>query len=236
MAVGTRHACGLQADGAVKCLGDNEHGKRDAPEGEYQAVSAARLHTCGLRTDGIINCWGFLNTTIGLGEIDGPSLAIPTYSAVATGVKHSCGLRTDGTLTCWGDNEHGQADPPAGEFSAVTAGSSHSCGLRTDGTLACWGSGGDEARLADLAGGTIASVNAGRWHTCMIPPDGTVLCGETTLTVSPTRPKGSSRRLPAAGPIHAGFGPTTPSRAGAPAPTTNGDLVRSIRRRGSSGQ
>jgi hypothetical protein len=62
--VGDDHTCGIAADGAVVCWGDDDDGQSTPPAGVFQQVSGGNSHTCGLRVDGTVACWG----SNGLGE------------------------------------------------------------------------------------------------------------------------------------------------------------------------
>src|SRR5215218_5498118 len=48
--IGTFHMCVVIAgDGHVTCVGENDYGQRDAPEGAFEAVAAGWSHTCAIR-------------------------------------------------------------------------------------------------------------------------------------------------------------------------------------------
>lgn len=128
LAGGSRHTCGVRADGSLWCWGVNVHGQlgvgdtddRSAPtrvgaDADWQEVVCGGLHTCARRDDGAVWCWG-ANPVGQLG------LGAPTedqwlpqqvgsdhdVTALAARARHTCALRSDGSLWCWGDNSDGQ--------------------------------------------------------------------------------------------------------------------------------
>ncbi len=105
MAVGNDHSCGIRADGAINCWGDNGFGESNAPAGAFTAISADYSHSCGIRANGAIACWG----SNVWGKSDAPA---GVFTAVSAGDNHSCGIRADGAISCWGRNDDGQAAPP----------------------------------------------------------------------------------------------------------------------------
>ena len=161
LSAGATHSCGIKANSAVACWGDNGNGQSDPTSGiqgvdantRFLAVSAGTVHSCGIKADGAAACWGF----------DGHGRASPSSSSqgvdadtrflsLSAGGNHSCGIKADGAAACWGLNDDGQADPTSGaqsidantRFLAVSAGSLHSCGIRADGAAACWGFDGNK--------------------------------------------------------------------------------------------
>ncbi len=65
------------------------------------------------------------------------------FVKIAAGPTHALALRADGTAAGWGQNQHGQANPPPGQFIALAAGGvgsdGRSFGLRPGGTPEIWG-------------------------------------------------------------------------------------------------
>jgi hypothetical protein len=164
---GTSHTCGVRADGAVACWGDDGEGQASPPAGTFTQVSAGDFHTCGLHADGTVACWGF-------NVHNQASPPAGTFTQVSAGSGYTCGLRADGAVACWGYNRDGQASPPAGTFTQVSAGGSHTCGVGADGAVACWGY--DAHGRASPPAGTFTQVSAGGSHTCGLRSDGAVAC------------------------------------------------------------
>jgi len=133
LSVGYWHACGLTADSAAYCWGDN---------GDSQ-LGATSAETCsGLGA--VLSC-----STVPL-PVDGAL----KFAQLNAGRFHSCGVVATGDGYCWGANTYGElgngspgaANPTptliAGglSFAAVSAfGGWHSCGLTVAGVAYCWG-------------------------------------------------------------------------------------------------
>jgi len=59
VSAGNSHACGVDAEGGVRCWGGfNEYGQLDAPAGEFVDVATGVRHSCALDVEGAIVCWG----------------------------------------------------------------------------------------------------------------------------------------------------------------------------------
>ena len=71
ISLGQRHGCGIRADGALACWGDNQDGqigdgsfdRRLVPtpvgtDTDWEQIVATVSHSCGLRSDGSLWCWG----------------------------------------------------------------------------------------------------------------------------------------------------------------------------------
>ena len=149
LAMGNIHVCGIAAQGAVYCWGNNLQGQigRDTsvqgsgvpvllPGGlRFRVITAGAHHTCGITTAGDAYCWGYnyfgqLGATTtemcpGLAAIPVPCSHVP--------VPVSGGAR----------------------YVALEAGDWHTCGLTARGELWCWG-----ANIrGELGNGTLAGSN-----------------------------------------------------------------------------
>lgn len=135
LAAGRAHTCGLLADGAVRCWGDNSHGQLGLG------------HTRSIGDDELP---------------DGPHATVPLNAAavsVAAGGDVTCAILQGGGLRCWGQNDYGQlglghthnigddelptADA-AGIFlersaQAVATGGQHTCVISSGNYSRCWG-------------------------------------------------------------------------------------------------
>jgi alpha-tubulin suppressor-like RCC1 family protein len=174
MAAGTRHACGLNADGTVHCWGRNDVGQLGdgttmdrlvptpvtMPEGiRFASLHAGASFTCGLAGTGTGYCWG--NNSIGqLG--DGTTadrhtprpVAIPgevPLVALGLGGAHGCGLAEDGRAWCWGLNEDGQLGNGSTRSSTPYP-------------------------VSVPEGVRFVSISGGTWHTCALSSTGDVYC------------------------------------------------------------
>ena len=167
---GKYHACGLQADGAALCWGDDVNGSLGIPSGlNFRRISAGLNFTCGLREDSAIVCWG----DNAAGQASPPD---GSFDEIAAGRDHACAL-DDGVLICWGDGfpdgaETIQEIPP---LSAIQAGLGFTCGLTHNNDMACWH---NHNRELSTTPGPFVSLGVGLHYACAIRVDGSVFCGE----------------------------------------------------------
>jgi alpha-tubulin suppressor-like RCC1 family protein len=142
------HACGLSADGAAYCWGENGQGElgdsalsvepypcngpcsrtpvRVAGGMTFSSVSAGHAHTCGVATTGVPYCWGDNHFgqlgTGGANDRNAPAAVYGSglvYAAVTAGFWHTCGLTTAGKAYCWGDNGSGELGDGSRRLSRV---------------------------------------------------------------------------------------------------------------------
>jgi alpha-tubulin suppressor-like RCC1 family protein len=126
ISAGSKHTCGLRADGVVMCWGDNRRGQlgtftpdtvSDTPvpvSGSYSQISAGRSHTCALTPAGAAVCWGGNDSSqLGRGAPESSTVPVPvagglTFRSITAGAFNTCGITTGGAAYCWGSNEWGQ--------------------------------------------------------------------------------------------------------------------------------
>ena len=192
VSAGQIHTCGIKADRALECWGNNRNGE---------------LGT---------------NDYFDFGDNDFPNAITPTpigndtdiaifrkYGVVSAGGSHTCvimilvnqarcsGANTDGQLGIATTNP-GESDSfvtvdnGISRWSTISAGLRHTCGIGNDGALWCWGNNdsgqlgtGDVVSSATPvrigAGDFWASVSAGGTHTCAIANDASMYCwGDNT--------------------------------------------------------
>jgi serine/threonine-protein kinase len=169
-----RGACGLLADGKVRCWGC----------AEYPLASGADPRCTTVQS---------VPTPVALAQ---------PATQLAVGHQHACVLLPDATIWCWGRNDRGQlgngatgnsATPVKAALegaSAIAAGRRHTCAIK-EGTLYCWGQGA-EGQLGD---GTmndslipkqvpglsqVTHVAGGGWYTCAIAGGGAYCWGDNT--------------------------------------------------------
>lgn len=192
VAAGTRHTCGLRANGRALCWGDDIEGATAAPEDIFRELSAGADYTCGIKTDSRVSCWGIWGIMSGntVGCCDTfrkPETPDGFYKSISAGEDHACGIKADDTLGCWGEDVIATGDftegtgktiAPAGTFRQVSAGSSHNCGITTDNRVVCWGHGYDGQAVPPPGSFQSVSVDRGRSGSCGLKADATVVCWE----------------------------------------------------------
>lgn len=172
---GASHTCGITAEKAAWCWGDNRFGalgdgtaaSRSAPAPVVatqlgtlvNSVAAGDAFTCALNITGVAYCWG-RNDQGQLGEGTRTDRLVPTLVSrelffnpsrpIVAGDAHACAIATDGGAFCWGRNDQGQLG---------------------DGTTSSRSS-------PTLVAGSLAfvSLSAGAAHTCGVTAAGDVYC------------------------------------------------------------
>jgi alpha-tubulin suppressor-like RCC1 family protein len=169
LSVGGMHICGLTAEGAAFCWGDNTAGQLGdgtntssyAPVAvvgghTFRMLSAGGVHTCGLTLAGSVYCWGAHpgDGVPGYHKNSAPASIVGgrTYITVSAGEQHACATATTGDVYCWGDNQSGQLGDGTSSYIERTT------------------------PVRALGGVAFASVSSGGLHTCALTSDGTAYC------------------------------------------------------------
>lgn len=133
--VGSRHACAVQASGAVRCwganvagaLGDGTTAGRTTPVAVSGIATAVQVSvgtdfSCARLGDGSVRCWGW-NNAGQLGDGTATNRLTPVAVAglndavdISAGTNHVVARRTGGGVAAWGDNGQGQLG--TGAFTA----------------------------------------------------------------------------------------------------------------------
>ena len=136
LTAGAFHTCGIVAEGAAYCWGNNVFGQLGNGSGSnesaprlvtggqtFTAVSAGWGHTCAVTSTGKAWCWGsnqdlmFPEISAGgqLGDGTTISSLVPvavagglTFSSIHSGGFHTCGITTSSASYCWGANRSGE--------------------------------------------------------------------------------------------------------------------------------
>lgn len=165
--VGYYNTCGIRADNALLCWGNNpttvatlKYGKTPQQVGtatDWQAVSISTEGILGLRAGGDAYAWG-LNNAGQLGPSQELEIMQPTplggglagWTQVTSGNVHGCGIANSHSY-CWGTIGDGflgdgvtttlfrPTKIGSDRWTAITGGGTGQCGLRDDGALMCWG-------------------------------------------------------------------------------------------------
>ena len=174
---GYRHTVGLNADGTVVAVRDNE----DNDYGECNVgnwtdtieVAAGAYHTVGLKADGTVVAVG--RNDYGQCDVGNWTDIIQVSAGGALASGHTVGLKADGKVVAVGWNSFGQCD--VGNWTdmiQVSAGRHYTVGLKADGTAVAIGRNYyGQCDVGDWTG--IIQISAGAWHTVGRKSDGTVV-------------------------------------------------------------
>jgi alpha-tubulin suppressor-like RCC1 family protein len=122
IAVGTRHACALDPDGAAYCWGDNDLGQLGQTgvhldpspvdgDLEFLSLTAGMEYTCGVTLSFEAYCWGDNSEgQLGDGTTTPSASPVPVsgglhFQLLSAGNKHTCSLSDIAVAYCWGSGE-----------------------------------------------------------------------------------------------------------------------------------
>ncbi|WP_419854249.1 hypothetical protein [Candidatus Poriferisodalis sp.] len=194
IAAGSRHTCGLLADGRARCWGREtslypfKGNASSLASSNFVEIDSQGDNNCGLRANGGIHCWDEVRNLPG-GYLTGldqptPPFEQETYQAIATAVSHVCALDGDNRIRCWGRYYWDWEEPNTADwldesadsqFLAINAGTAHVCGLRDDKRVLCWGN-NDTGQLDAPTEQSFVHIAAGAGHTCALKTDGAAVC------------------------------------------------------------
>ena len=168
-------ACVLLSDGAVRCAGNDTHGRATPPEDlpPVAQLGVGNDYACALTISGELHCWG--NDTDGRSS---PPGILGPFAELAVGVDYSCAVTVFGELHCWGSDTNGRSSPPKdlGSFAQLAVGESHSCAVTVSGRVHCWGLDTAGQSSPTMSLGPVAQVAVGAFHSCALTISGEVRC------------------------------------------------------------
>ena len=132
---GWEHLVGLNADGTVVAIGENNRGQCDVSKWtSIVAICAGNNHTVGLKSDG---------TVVAVGENANGQCEVSRWTdiiAISAGSSHTLGLKSDGRVVAVGDNTNGQCNVSNwSNISCISAGYHYTIGLREEGKMVITG-------------------------------------------------------------------------------------------------
>ena len=169
---------GLNSDGTVVAVGENDYGQCNVSKWEnIAAVSTGDCHTLGLKKDGTVVATG--KNHVGQCNVSGWKNIV----AVAANHTSTIGLKQDGTVVAIGDNQCGQLDVSEWKnIVDVATGCYHAVGLRGNGTvIATKYTGRFYDGQCDVSNWkNIVAIDAGYFFTVGLKSDGTVIIAGRT--------------------------------------------------------
>ena len=169
VSAGESHTVGLNVNGTVISVGDNERGQRNVSDwSNIIAVAAGDNHTVGLKFDGTVVAVG--DNIFGQCDISNWT----DIAAISASFSYTVGLKYDGRVVVTGYHDYRRAVSEWSDITAVSAGRNHIVGLCSDGTIRAVGS--NDHGECNIEGWTdIVAICAGWDYTVGLKSDGTVV-------------------------------------------------------------
>ncbi len=182
IACGYIHTLGLETNGQVYPIGDDQYGQLELPFlTNAVGVAAGFYHSLVLRADGTVVACGATNSQAILqGMSHGQSIppgGLSNVVAIAGGYYHSLALKSDGTVAAWGGNTYSQCSvpPDVTNIVAIAAGSVFSAALRANGRVVVWGDNTDGQTNVPAGLSNVVAIACGGWHMLALKSNGTVV-------------------------------------------------------------
>jgi hypothetical protein len=203
---GYAHYCGITANKAVKCWGENSYNQTSVVNGlsDVKSIAIGEQSSCALTESGKVECWGTHVGPRSSSMANAPS-NLGKVIAISNGASHACAIGEDNAVRCWGQNDYGQTNVPSdlGAVRTVLAARYQSCAITVANGLRCWGGIASTDKfpvqpapaLSDVT--RLTSGNFG-FNVCAITKAGKVSCwgsksysGESSYDVNPPANLGS---------------------------------------------
>lgn len=167
---GGSHACGLTAEGAAYCWGEDEWGQLGAPGAERCLVDRGTP--------------GSAATQARYAACSPTPLPLPgghRFRSLSASDRTTCGVTEEGRVLCWGlrYGERGTGPHAAGgdrRYVSVASGAEGACGLTAGGEAFCWVSETRDSAERVAVPVPLAEVSHGYFHACALDREGGAWC------------------------------------------------------------
>jgi len=190
LAVGSRHAVALRADGTVVAWGDNSYGQTNVPAGltNVSAIAVGIAHTMALCSNGVLVVWGANSNSQ-----TNPPVAATNIVGIAAGGDESMVLRGDASVVTWGTSSAGTLQAPTDlRACAIKSGGTFCAAITRAGRVRVWGANTYGQATVPSGLSNVVAIAAGTSHMLALQGDGTVVAwgsntnGQCTVPPSAT--------------------------------------------------
>lgn len=170
VSAGGEHTLGLNEDGTVSAVGNNNYGQCDVDKWSgITQVSAGGRHSVAVDKNGM---------AVATGDNKSKQCEVGGWrniTDISAGTAHTVGVKSNGSVVAVGDNKYGQCDIDGWSgIVSVSAGDGHTAALRIDGTAVATGS--NEYGQCNISSwNNLVSVAAGSSFTAGLTYDGEIL-------------------------------------------------------------